>query len=106
MAQSDSIHNGYQYDSRWIDFEEKACEAPNVWKRSGEDKWIVMYDIFGINPHNFGFVETTDFIHFKHLGRFNEGVMKAVNFKSPKHGSVIQITKEEAERLEEYWNKK
>lgn len=105
MAQSDSIHNGYQYDSRWIDFEEKACEAPNVWKRIGEDKWIVMYDIFGINPHNFGFVETTDFIHFKHLGRFNEGVMKAVNFKSPKHGSVIQITKEEAERLEEYWNK-
>lgn len=106
MALSDSIHSGYQYDSRWIDFEEKSCEAPNVWKRIGENKWVVMYDIFGINPHNFGFVETVDFVNFKHLGRFNEGVMKAINFKSPKHGSVIPITKKEAERLENYWKKK
>ena len=106
MALSDSIHSGYQYDSRWIDFGEKSCEAPNVWKRIGENKWVVMYDIFGINPHNFGFVETVDFVNFKHLGRFNEGVMKAINFKSPKHGSVIPITKKEAERLENYWKKK
>ena len=106
MALSDSIHSGYQYDSRWIDFEEKSCEAPNVWKRIGENKWVVMYDIFGINPHNFGFVETVDFVNFKHLGRFNEGVMKAINFKSPKHGAVIPITKKEAERLENYWKKK
>lgn len=106
MALSDSIHCGYQYDSRWIDFEEKSCEAPNVWKRIGKNKWVIMYDIFGINPHNFGFVETDDFINFRHLGHFNEGVMKAINFKSPKHGSVIPITKKEAERLENYWNKK
>lgn len=106
MALSDSIHRGYRYDARWIDFEPKSCEAPNVWKRIGEDKWVVMYDIFGINPHNFGFCETTDFVDFKPLGRFNEGVMKAVNFISPKHGSVIQITKKEAERLEKHWNKK
>ncbi len=103
IALSDSIHSGYRYDPQWVDFEPKSCEAPNVWKRIGEDKWVVMYDIFGITPHNFGFCETSDFIHFKPLGRFNEGPMKAVNFKSPKHGSVIQITKEEAERLEEYW---
>lgn len=106
MAFSDSIHGGYRYDSKWVDFEPGACEAPNVWKRIGEDKWVVMYDIFSINPHNFGFCETTDFVHFKPLGRFNEGVMKAVNFRSPKHGSVIQITKEEADRLEEYWKKR
>lgn len=103
MALSDQINKDYQYQPQWIDFEPNSCEAPNVWKRIGEDKWVVMYDIFGINPHNFGFCETTDFVHFKHLGRFNEGVMKAVNFKSPKHGSVIQITKEEAERIEKYW---
>lgn len=106
MALSDSIHSGFQYDPRWIDFEPNSCEAPNVWKRIGENKWVVMYDIFGINPHNFGFCETTDFVDFKPLGRFNEGVMKAVNFQSPKHGSVIQITKEEAERLEKHWKKK
>lgn len=106
MAFSDSIHSGYRYDSKWVDFEPKACEAPNVWKRIGEDKWVVMYDVFSIQPHNFGFCETTDFVNFKPLGRFNEGVMKAVNFRSPKHGSVIQITVEEADRLEKYWEKR
>ena len=106
MALSDSIHSGYQYDPKWIDFEPRSCEAPNVWKRIGEDKWVVMYDIFGITPHNFGFCETTDFVNFKPLGRFNEGVMKAVNFKSPKHGAVIQISKEEADNLEQYWKRK
>lgn len=63
-----------------------------------------MYDIFGINPHNFGFVETCDFVHFKNLGRFNEGIMKTTNFRSPKHGAVIHLTKEEADRIEDYWN--
>ena len=106
MALSDSIHGGYRYDPKWVDFEPGACEAPNVWKRIGEDKWVVMYDVFSIQPHNFGFCETTDFVNFKPLGRFNEGVMKAVNFRSPKHGSVIQITKEEADRLEKYWEKR
>lgn len=105
MALSDRINGGYQYDGRWIDFEEQACEAPNVWKRIGEDKWVVMYDIYGIRPSNFGFAETTDFVHFTDLGHFNEGVMKATNFRSPKHGTVIQITKEEAERLENHWKK-
>ena len=103
QAVSDRI---YRFDPRWIDFEPVACEAPNVWKRIGEDKWVLMYDIFGINPHNFGFVETSDFVHFKNLGRFNEGVMKTTNFRSPKHGAVIHLTQEEADRLENYWNGK
>ena len=106
QAVSDRIDGSYRFDPRWIDFEPVACEAPNVWKRIGEDKWVLMYDIFGINPHNFGFVETSDFVHFKNLGRFNEGVMKTTNFRSPKHGAVIHLTQEEADRLENYWNGK
>ena len=100
---SDNINAGYQYTEGQIDTENRGCEAPNTWKRIGENKWVVMYDIYGIKPHNFGFVETTDFKTFKPLGRFNEGVMKATNFKSPKHGSVIQITREEADRLVSHW---
>lgn len=103
IAFSDSIHTGYQYQSEWIDYEPGACEAPNVWKRVREDKWVLMYDIFSINPHNFGFCETTDFKTFTHLGHFNEGVMKITNAVSPKHGAVIQITAEEANRLETHW---
>ena len=80
MAFSDHINKGYQYDAKWIDPEPGACEAPNVWKRIGENKWVLMYDIYSIQPHNFGFSETTDFINFTNIGHFNEGVMKTSNF--------------------------
>ncbi len=103
---SDRINHFDDYHAEQIDAEERGCEAPNVWKRIGEDKWVVMYDIYSVNPHNFGFVETTDFKTFTPLGRFNEGVMKATNFSLPKHGSVIHITKAEAQRLENYWNQR
>lgn len=62
-----------------------------------------MYDVFSVTPHNFGFAETSDFVNFKNLGRFNEGVMKTTNYISPKHGAVIHLTKEEADNLEAYW---
>ncbi|HSC53822.1 MAG TPA: glycoside hydrolase family 43 protein [Phnomibacter sp.] len=102
-AASNAINSGYVYDSAWIDPEPKACEAPTVFKRIGENKWVLVYDIYGIHPHNFGFSETTDFIHYNHLGHFNEGVMKATNFSSPKHGAVIHLTSSEAQALADYW---
>ncbi len=101
-AASDRINRDYFYDPRWYDPEPKSCEAPNVWKRIGEDKWVLMYDIYGITPHNFGFSETSDFVNYENLGPFNAGVMKATNFL-PKHGAVIHLTKEEAEKLAKHW---
>lgn len=103
QAVSDSLTSGYQFDSRECDYEPGASEAPNVWKRIGEDKWVLMYDIYSIQPHNFGFVETTDFVHFEHLGHFNEGAMKTTNFSSPKHGAVIHLTRKEAMKLAKHW---
>ena len=107
---SDRINHFDDYHAEQIDGENVGCEAPNVWKRIGENKWVIMYDIYSVNPHNFGFVETTDFKTFTPLGRFNEGKMKLTisqngpNFVSPKHGSVIHITKAEAKRVMNYWN--
>jgi beta-xylosidase len=106
QAVSNRMDGGYDFDPRFYDFEPRACEAPNVWKRIGEDKWVLMYDVFSIKPHNFGFSETSDFVSFKNLGHFNEGVMKTTNFTSPKHGAVIQLTNEELHRLTEYWKDK
>lgn len=106
MAFSKHINKGYKYIDKWADTEPGACEAPNVWKREGQNKWVLMYDVFSLNPHNFGFCETTDFKHFTSLGHFNDGVMKATNFVTPKHGAIIPITNGEADKLEEYWNNK
>jgi hypothetical protein len=103
VAFSKQINSGYKYEDRWADAEPGACEAPNVWKRIGEKKWVLMYDVFSIQPHNFGFTETSDFVSLKDLGHFNQGPMKATNFISPKHGAIIQITKDEANKLEHYW---
>jgi hypothetical protein len=100
---SDSIHTGYVFDPEWYDPEPTACEAPNVWKRIGENKWVLMYDIYGIRPHNFGFSETSDFKEFTNIGRLNDGVMKTTNFTSPKHGAVIHLTKKEATKLAKHW---
>jgi len=100
---SDRINHFDDYHAEQIDAESIGCEAPNVWKRIGEEKWVLMYDLYSVNPHNFGFVETTDFKTFTPLGRFGEGKMRMTNFTSPKHGSVIHITKAEAKRLEQYW---
>ncbi len=106
MAFSKHINKGYKYVDQWADTEPGACEAPNVWKREGENKWVLMYDVFSLNPHNFGFCETTDFKHFTNLGHFNDGVMKTTNFVTPKHGAIIPISQQEADRLEGYWKNK
>ena len=103
---SDRINHFDDYHAEQIDTERTGCEAPNVWKRIGQKKWVVMYDIYTIHPNNFGFVETSDFKTFTPLGRFGEGKMKMTNFVSPKHGSVIHITKAEAKRLEQYWSER
>lgn len=103
QAVAKDITGPYEFLPDWIDPEPKACEAPNVWKRIGEDKWVLMYDCYGIDTHNFGFMETSDFVNFTPLGRFNEGVMKTTNFTSPKHGAVIHITAAEAAALENRW---
>lgn len=106
MAFSDYINRDYKYAPEWIDKEKGACEAPNVWKRINSDKYVLMYDVFSVQPHNFGFVETTDFVNFENLGHYNEGVMKTNNFTSPKHGAVIQLTKDEALNLAKHYNTK
>lgn len=104
QATSNSINTGYQLDSKRVDGEKVGCEAPNVYKIIGQNKWILIYDIYRINPHNFGFSETSDFANFTNLGHFNEGVMKSTNFSVPKHPAVIQITKKEAQKLADKWN--
>ena len=63
-----------------------------------------MYDIYSVQPHNFGFTETSDFKTFTNLGHFNKGVMTTTNFYSPKHGAVIHVTDKELERLAKNWN--
>jgi hypothetical protein len=103
QAVSDKINRDYVFDPVTYDPEKVGREAPNVWCRLGTDTYVLMYDVFGANPGNMGFSETTDFKHFKNLGRFNEGVMKTTNFTRPKHGAVMHVTEAEARALAAHW---
>jgi hypothetical protein len=107
-AVSDQINQGYVYEPAKVDPEKVACEAPNLWRRNGTDTYILMYDVFGAKPNNMGFSETTDFVHYQNLGRFNDpgSVMKATNFSGPKHGAVMSITPAELQRLNGYFSGK
>ncbi len=106
QAISDSINSGYKLNPKRCDGEKRGCEAPTIYKRIGQNKWVLIYDVYSIHPNNFGFSETSDFENFTYLGHFNEGVMKTTNFSIPKHPAVIQITKKEAERLAAKWKLK
>ena len=103
-AVSGSINAGYQSDPQRIDPEKVATEAPTVFKRLGTNDYVLMYDVYGARPSNMGFSETSDFVSFKNLGHFNEGVMKTTNFTSPKHGAVTHLTMEELKSVAAHWN--
>jgi len=100
---SDRINQGYKSDTTRIDPEKVSTEAPNLFRRIGTGTYVLMYDVYGARPSNMGFSETTDFVIYKNLGHFNDGIMKTTNFKSPKHGAVTYLTKKELKSIAEHW---
>jgi hypothetical protein len=102
-AASNKINVDFTAENKRIDPETVNTEAPNVFKRLGTDKWVLMYDVYGARPSNMGFSETTDFINFTNLKHFNEGDMKTTNFTSPKHGAVTYLTNDELKAIATHW---
>ena len=102
-AVSDKINQGYKAETQRIDPNTVSTEAPNVFKRLGTDTYVLMYDVYGARPNNMGFSETRDFITYTNIGRFNEGVMKTVNFDRPKHGAVTYMTLDELKSAAQHW---
>jgi hypothetical protein len=100
---SDKINGGYKPENNRIDPEKVNTEAPNLFKRLGTDKYVLMYDVYGLRPSNMGFSETSDFVNYTNIGHFNEGAMKTTNFTSPKHGAVTYLTKDELKAIAAYW---
>jgi hypothetical protein len=103
-AVSRELTQGYVAESRRIDPETKATEAPNVFRRLGTGTYVLMYDVYGARPNNMGFSETKDFTTYQDLGHFNEGVMRGTNFTRPKHGAVSYLTRDELNAVAAHWN--
>jgi len=94
----------YIFDETYSDGEKRGHEAPTCWQRLGTDTYVVMFDNYRIQPMNFGFVETRDFLHYQPIGYFDapDSPMRRTNFSEQKHGAVTHITKKELRRLKKH----
>ena len=75
----------------------EAVEGAGTFKLIGQDKYILMYDVYMRGRYQF--TESTDLEHFKVID--NEVKM---NFH-PRHGTIIPITRDELLRITEKWGK-
>lgn len=73
----------------------EAVEGAGTFKLIGEDKYILMYDVY--IKGGYEFTETTDLKNFKVVDK-----PVTMDFH-PRHGTVIPITREEMNRLKEKW---
>lgn len=86
---------------KWVEYPDykqqtkEAVEGAGTFKLIGEDKYILMYDVY--MKGGYDFTETTDLQHFK-----NSEHPVTMNFH-PRHGTVIPITAEEMARLKAKW---
>lgn len=73
----------------------EAVEGAGTFKLIGEDKYILMYDVY--MKGGYDFTESTDLVHFK-----NTDKKVSMNFH-PRHGTIIPITAAEMARLKKKW---
>lgn len=74
-----------------------AVEGAGTFKLIGEDKYILMYDVYMKGAYQF--TETTDLENFKVIDHEVK-----MNFH-PRHGTIIPITREELKRITDKWGK-
>ena len=75
----------------------EAVEGAGTFKLIGQDKYILMYDVYMKGAYQF--TETTDLKHFKVIDH-------AVKMDfHPRHGTVIPITRAELKRITDKWGK-
>lgn len=106
-ATSKHLTGPYIQDNLYNDGETQRHEAPCAFRLNGTNRYVVMFDNYSREPHNFGFVETTDFHHFTPIGYFDEenSPMHRTNFSEQKHAGVIAVSRKELRRLIKYWKK-
>lgn len=75
----------------------EAVEGAGTFKLIGEDKYILMYDVYMKGAYQF--TETTDLEHFKVIDHDVK-----MNFH-PRHGTIIPITRSELKHITDQWGK-
>jgi GH43 family beta-xylosidase len=96
VAKTHSLTSGvWEEDDTYKQQTTDAVEGAGTFKLIGQDKYILMYDVYMKGKYQF--TETTDFESFKVVDS-----EVSMNFH-PRHGTVIPITNAELRRLVKRW---
>ncbi len=98
VATSKSLTSGqWKENMEYKQQTKEAVEGAGTFKLIGEDKYILMYDVYMKGAYQF--TETTDLEHFKVIDHEVK-----MNFH-PRHGTIIPITRSELKRITDKWGK-
>lgn len=91
VAISDKLTSGYVLKDEYVDQTNESVEGSGVFKLNNSDSYILMYDMY--RKGKYQFTSSTDLKNFKVI---DENI--SMNFH-PRHGTVLPITKTEAQTL-------
>lgn len=95
-AVSDRLTGNYVLQDKYLQQTDQAVEGSCVFRLANSDKYILMYDVY--NNGRYEFTESTDLENFSSIDESRV----SMDFH-PRHGTVIPVTEEEAERLMDKW---
>lgn len=98
VATSKSLTSGqWKENMEYKQQTKEAVEGAGTFKLIGEDKYILMYDVYMKGAYQF--TETTNLEHFKVIDHEVK-----MNFH-PRHGTIMPITRSELKRITDKWGK-
>lgn len=96
QATSKSLRGKWKEDFRYVDSYagKTPVEGSSIFKLNGKDEYVLMYDMY--TSGRYEYQKSSDLYHFSEPKAFTK------NFH-PRHGSVISLTHDELQRLQEKW---
>lgn len=95
IATSSKLTEGYVLQDKYVQQTKDPVEGAGVFKLNNSDEYILMYDLY--TKGKYQFTKT------KNLENFTVVDQEVTMNFHPRHGTVLPITKEEAERLQSKW---
>ena len=100
QAVSSRLTGGWKEDFKYLDpyvGTNTHVEGSSVFKLNGREEYVLMYDVY--NSGRYEYQTSKDLVHFTSEPQsFNKDF-------NPRHGSVISLTEEELDRVQERWGR-
>lgn len=96
QATSKSLKGKWKEDFRYVDAYagKTPVEGSSIFKLNGKDEYVLMYDMY--TSGRYEYQTSSDLYYFSEPKAFTKDFF-------PRHGSVISLTRDELQRLQEKW---